>query len=99
MRTQIHGHRSFDRAATMPGLAVPSLRVQFHAPVRFDNIRGPFRFSFQLEAPAVTWGKDGRFWAFLHDFDARSVCIILDLCRAASYERRGGFATPFEVWS
>lgn len=70
--------------------------VQFHAPVRFENIRGHFRFSFQLEAPSIVWGKNGHCWAFLHDFDARSIRLILDDCRQATYDRRGCSSNPFE---
>lgn len=92
---QIHDRESFDRPRYLQGEARPSLRVQFHAPVRFENIRPPFNFSFQLEAPAVVWGHNGRCWAFLHDFDLRSVRFILDCCRAATYERRGEFTSPF----
>lgn len=94
-RNQIHGAGSFDRSKTSPGGARPALQIQFHAPVRYENIRGPFLFSHQLEAPAVVWGRDGRCWAFLHDFDLRSIQLILEDCRAATYDRRGAFAHPF----
>ncbi|GBG03807.1 hypothetical protein AZSI13_31340 [Azospira sp. I13] len=97
MSRQIHGRTSFDRPPYLSGVARPSLRVQFHAPVRYENIRGPFQFSFQLEAPAIVWGRDGRCWAFLHDFDPRSVQIILERCREATYARRGMAACPFGV--
>ena len=95
-RQQLHGTRSFDRSPAMRGTPDPSLRMQFHAPVRYENIRGHYWWSFQLEAPAVVWGRDGRFWAFVHDFDARSIRLILDDCRQATYDRRGGFANPFD---
>lgn len=94
-RHQLHGRGSFDRPRFLPGEPRPSLRIQFHAPVRFENIRGPFHFSFQLESPAVVWGRDGRCWAFLHDFDQRSVQAILDHCRSVTHDRRGAFAYPF----
>ncbi|HJW23933.1 MAG TPA: hypothetical protein VJ576_03465 [Rhodocyclaceae bacterium] len=92
---QFHGRNAFDRSQLIPGRARPALRIQFHAPVHFENIRGPFQFSFQLEAPAIVWGRDGRCWAFLHDFDLRSVQLILEQCREATYDRRGAFAHPF----
>lgn len=92
-RQQIHGRGAFDHPGF--GEAQPSLQIQFHAPVRYENIRPPFHFSFQLEAPAVVWGRNGRFWAFLHDFDDRSIRLILDACRQATYERRGAYTNPF----
>ena len=92
-RQQIHGRDAFDRPVF--GGSQPSLQIQFHAPVRYGNIRPPFHFSFQLEAPAVVWGKNGRCWAFLHDFDERSIHLILDACRQAAFERRGAYANPF----
>lgn len=94
-RNQIHGRGSFDRPEYLPGTARPALRNQFHAPVRFENIRGPWWFSYQLEAPAIVWGKDGGCWAFLHDLDLRSVQIVLARCREATYDRRGSYAHPF----
>ena len=90
---QIHGRGAFDRPRF--GVARPSLQIQFHAPVRYNNIRPPFHFSFQLEAPAVVWGRNGRCWAFLHDFDERGIRLILEACRQATYERRGEYANPF----
>lgn len=95
-RQQIHGRGSFDHPEFLPGEASPARSIQFHAPVRFENIRGHFRFSFQLEAPAIVWGKNGHCWAFLHDFDARSIRLILDDCRQATYDRRGCSSNPFE---
>lgn len=94
-RQQIHGRRSFDRPASFRSETRPALRIQFHAPVRFENIRSPWWFSFQLEAPAVVWGNNGRCWAFLHDFDQRSLCLIMEHCRAATFDRRGAYANPF----
>lgn len=90
---KIHGRAAFDRPCF--GGGQPSLQIQFHAPVRYENIRPPFQFSFQLEAPAVVWGSNGRCWAFLHDFDGRSVSLILDACRQATFDRRGAFMSPF----
>ena len=90
---QIHGRSAFDRPHF--GGVQPSLQIQFHAPVRYENIRPPFHFSFQLEAPAVVWGRHGRCWAFLHDFDERGIRLILEACRQATYERRGVFVNPF----
>jgi len=72
-----------------------SRRVQFHAPVRFENIRGPWRLSIALEAPIVTWGKDEHLFAYLHDFDLRSVQLILDHYRQTTWDRRGASAYPF----
>lgn len=71
------------------------MQIQFHAPVRWEHIRRPFHFTFQLEAPAVVWGRNGNCWAFLHDFDERGVRLILDACRQATFERRGNYANPF----
>ncbi len=90
---QIHGGGAFDRPRF--GVAQPSLQIQFHAPVRYNNIRPPFHFSFQLEAPAVVWGRNGRCWAFLHDFDEHGIRLILNACRQATYERRGPCVNPF----
>lgn len=95
-RLQVRGRSSFDRAPTSPDPARPSLRMQFHAPVRYENIRGQYGWSFQLEAPIIVWGRDGRFWAFAHDFDARSFKLIMDDCRQLTYDRRGRFGKPFE---
>jgi len=90
-RQQIHGRSSFDR----PQFLRPALQLQFHAPVRWENIRGPFHFSFQLEAPIVVWGDGDRCWAFLHDFDERGIRLLLDACRQATDDRRGAYARPF----
>lgn len=70
-------------------------RMQFHAPVRFENIRGPWRVSIAFEAPVIVWGVGERCFAFLADFDERSVRLILDSCREATYERRGAYANPW----
>lgn len=94
-RQQIHGRNAFDRPGYLPGEPCPALRIQFHAPVRFENIRGLWWFSFQLEAPAVVWGRNGRCWAFLHDFDIRSLQLIMERCRDATFDRRGAYAHPF----
>lgn len=95
-RQQLHGPRAFYRPEFLSGEPSPSLRIQFHAPVRFENIRGKFHFSFQLESPTVVWGHNGRCWAFLHDFDPRSLRLIMDRCRDATIDRRGAYAHPFE---
>lgn len=92
-RHQIHGDRAFDRVPW--SLANPSLRMQFHAPVHYENIQGKHGFSIQLEALVIVWGRSGHCWAYLHDFDARSVRLILDDCRQATYDRRGVSANPF----
>lgn len=98
-RNQLHGRRVFDRPAYLSGDPRPALRVQFHQPVRFENIRGPWWFSYQLEAPAIVWGKDGRCWAFLHDFDQGSLLVIMSCCRASTFDRRGIAANPFGFYS
>jgi hypothetical protein len=72
-----------------------SMRIQFHAPVAYANIRGPYHISIGLEAPAVVWGRDGRCWAFLHDFDPRSVDQILSQYRGAAHQRRSQWGAPF----
>lgn len=90
-RHQIYGRSSFDR----PHFLAPALQVQFHAPVRWENIRPPFRVSTQLEAPIVVWGRADRCWAYLHDFDQRAIRLILDACREATFDRRGSYANPF----
>lgn len=82
-RQQIHGQ---DRR---------SPRMQFHAPVRFENIRGPWRVSIAFEAPVIVWGNGERCFAFLADFDERSIRLILNACRQATYERRGAYMNPF----
>lgn len=98
-RHQIHGPKAFDRPACLQGPARPAFRDQLHAPVRFEDIRGAWWFSFQLEAPAVVWGPSGRSWAYLHDFCPRSLQLIMERCRAATYERRGIAAHPFGFYS
>lgn len=98
-RQQIHGRSSFDRPCFLPGNARPALGIQFHSPVRFENIRGPWWFSYQLEAPAVVWGKNGSSFAYLHDFDLRSLQLIMECCRASTYDRRGIAAYPFGFYS
>lgn len=70
-------------------------RMQFHAPVRFKHIRGPWRISIAFEAPVIVWGNGERCFAYLHDFDQRSLCLILDACRQATYDRRGAYANLF----
>lgn len=82
-QVQIHGRSSFDR---VPGIAAPrpAMTIQFHGPVCYENIRGRYHFSVQLEAPAIVWGRDGRCWAFLHDD-----------CRQAAADRRGVSARAF----
>jgi hypothetical protein len=82
-RQQIHGQ---DRR--------PS-RMQFHAPVRYENIRGPWRVSIAFEAPVIVWGDGERCFAYLHDFDPRSLRLILDSFRQETYERRGAYLNPF----
>ena len=82
---QIHGRGSFDRPRSLRD----ALQHQFCAPVRWENIRPPFRISTQLEAPIVVWGHGDRCWAFLHDFDERGIRLIIDACRQVTYERRG----------
>lgn len=94
-RQQIHGRNRPDRAPGTPGEPQPSFRMQFHAPVRYENIRGLYGWSMQLEAPVIVWGREGCCWAFFHDFDDRSRQRIVEDCRQATYDRRGPFANPF----
>lgn len=82
-RNQIHGQNRR-----------PS-RMQFHAPVRFENIRGPWRVSIAFEAPVIVWGDGERCFAFLADFDERSRDRLMDCFRHAVLDRRGAFAHPF----
>lgn len=82
-RQQIHGQ---DRRPP---------RMQFHEPVRFENIRGPWRVSIAFESPVIVWGNGERCFAFLHDFDIRSQQLILERCREATHDRRGAYAHPF----
>lgn len=84
-RQQIHGQ---DRR--------PS-RVQFHAPVRFENIRGPWRVSIAFESPVIVWGNGERCFCYMHDLDERSLRLVMDECRYATYERRGDYASPFGI--
>jgi len=70
-------------------------RIQFHAPVRYENIRGHWRVSIALESPVVVWGEGERCFAFLHDFDQRSLQLILSCCRDATLDRRGAYTHPF----
>lgn len=70
-------------------------RMQFHAPVRFENIRGPWRVSIAFEAPVIVWGNGERCFAFLADFDERSIRLILDEFRQTTRERRGAYVNPF----
>lgn len=82
-RHQIHGQ----------GHRTP--RVQFHAPVRFENIRGPWRVSIAFEAPVIVWGEGERRFAFLADFDMRSQQLLMDCFRRATNERHGAYTNPF----
>ena len=62
-RQQIHGAMRSDR----PGIRSESLALHSHPvprPVRFEKHSRPWWFSFQLEAPAVVWGRNGRCWLF-----------------------------------
>lgn len=91
---QIHGDRDFDRVGgAYP--AMPELRTQFHEPVSYWHIRGPYHLSIQLEAPAVVWGRNGRCWAFLHSFDNKSLLRIIADYRNATEDRRGASGRPF----
>lgn len=83
-RQQIHGQ----------GRRLP--RMQFHAPVRFENIRGPWRVSIAFEAPVIVWGNGERCFAWIQDFDQRSQQILMDCFRQAVMDRRGAFSNPFE---
>lgn len=67
---------------------LPTLQVQFHAPVRYGSIRGHYGFTVQLEAPAVYWGRTGRCWAFLHDFASPDLDRLMGDCAVASMARR-----------
>ncbi|BAO29376.1 hypothetical protein SUTH_01583 [Sulfuritalea hydrogenivorans sk43H] len=67
---------------------VPTLGKQFHAPVRFENIRGNYGVTRQFEAPAVYWGRDGSCWAFLHDFTTQAQARLMDEWRKAVANRR-----------
>jgi len=82
-RQQIHGQ---DRRPP---------RMQFHAPVRFENIRGPWRLSIALEAPVIVWGQGERCFAFLADFDMRSQQLLMECFRQATHERHGNYSNPF----
>ncbi len=65
------------------------VRVRYTAPVRYSQIRGPFRISIRHEAPAIEWGRAGERWCFLHDLDDASLLRLIDDFRAVSEERRG----------
>lgn len=84
-RQQIHGQ---DRRLS---------RMQFHAPVRFENIRGPWRVSIAFEAPVIVWGNGDRCFAYIFDFDQRSQQLLMESFRQATYERRGAYMNPFGV--
>ena len=72
-------------------------RLQFHAPVRFENIRGPWRVSIAFEAPVIVWGHGERCFAFYVDFDSRSRDMIDECWRRAIQDRRGAYAHPFGI--
>jgi len=84
---QIRRECEFDRPRARRTAPYPALRVQFHPPVSYEQIRGPFYFSIQLEAPAIVWGNSGNCFAFLHDFDDRSVARILSEYRRVTADR------------
>lgn len=93
-RNQIHRPEYFDGfQSDYP--SNPELRVQFHAPVHFQAIRGLYAFTYQLEAPAIYWGRDGRCFAFLHDLTPEALTKVMADCRAATFQRRGPFGDPF----
>lgn len=66
----------------------PTLRLQFHWPVHFNAIRGPFGFSLALESPAIYWGRGGRCFAFLHDLTPEALERVMGLCAEATDARR-----------
>lgn len=66
----------------------PSLLCQFHAPVRYGNIRPPYNISRQLEAPLLYWGRGGRCWCFMHDLDPKALAQVMADFRAATMARR-----------
>lgn len=70
------------------GENTPSLRLQFHWPVHFHAIRGPFGFSLALESPAIYWGRGGRCFAFLHDLTPAALDRVMGLCADATNARR-----------
>ena len=72
---------------------VPALTIQFHAPVHFQAIRGLYGFTFQLEAPAIYWGRNGSCFAFLHDLTREALARVMDDCRAATHDRRQPWGT------
>ena len=65
-----------------------NLRVRYIAPVRYNQIRGPFRVSIALEAPIIEWRRNRERWCFMHDLDDRSLVRLMDDFRAVSEERR-----------
>lgn len=72
---------------------VPALTIQFHAPVHFQAIRGLYGFTYQLEAPAIYWGRNGRCFAFLHDLTPEALARVMADCRAATHDRRQPWGT------
>lgn len=73
------------------GPTLPALTIQFHTPVHYPAIRGLYGFTFQLEAPAIYWGRNGRCFAFLHDLTPEALARVMDDCRAVSDSRRDPF--------
>lgn len=66
----------------------PTLRVQLHSPVHYSSIWGTYGFTVALEAPAIYWGCDGRYWAWLHDLADDALFTVLGACQAAVDGRR-----------
>lgn len=93
-RNQIHGPESFDDMQTdYP--RNPDLRIQFHAPVEIQAIRGWYSFTWRLEAPVICWGRNGRCFAFLHDLTPEALEKVMADCRSATLQRRGPYSDPF----
>ena len=68
--------------------SAPTLQVNIPYPVHRDDIRGRYSFVAGAEAPAICWGRDGRYWAWLHDLADDALFTVLGACQAAVDGRR-----------
>lgn len=70
-----------------------ALSVQIPYPVHVDDIQGSWRLVSGAEAPAISWGRGDRYWAWLHDLDRDALRYVLTAFARAVADRRGPWVT------
>lgn len=66
----------------------PTMQVNIPYPVHREDIRGRWQLVAGAEAPAICWGRDGRYWAWLHDLADDALMMVLGAWQAAAEGRR-----------